>query len=253
MQIISRYLPGFDESIERVETWATARDSERVYPDYLVSSFGRVRNIIKGRVLQTKKTARGYRQVHMQSGNERTNRHVHVIVANTFLARPDGADHVDHAGGTELADSDHVRNLRWTTVQENSINRTRLNRNNTSGYIGVTRYRQERWRAHFMACGRCKTIGYYNDKVDAAIARDAFAGATPWSDYVRRNFPADAPELQTPTAVAIINDASARGDAWGRQVKAEADANRAAKLAEASAPADSAVAEDAADVAENDG
>ncbi len=64
-------------------------------------------------------------------------------------------------------------NCIWATrVQQN--NNRRMNSNNTSGYRGVARKRQNEWVAQVNYKHKAYCLGHFNTPLDAAIARDKF-------------------------------------------------------------------------------
>ena len=103
---------------------------------------------------------------------------------------------VDHIDGDPL--NNRRANLRVCTNAENSRNRTRLRRDNTSGVCGVTWYSKKRkWGAGIRLNGRRKHLGLYTTLEAASRARreaaikyfGSFAGS------LDRHEPDDPPEL----------------------------------------------------------
>ena len=73
---------------------------------------------------------------------------------------------VDHWNGNSL--DNQFSNLKIKTNQQNIINRTRLNKNNTSGFRGVSWNKMtKKWHAYIMIDRKRETIGYYTEKIDA--------------------------------------------------------------------------------------
>jgi len=74
-------------------------------------------------------------------------------------------------------------NCKFSTPKENSNNRS-MQYNNTSGFVGVTRYPFERhrkrktmkkpWTAYVYINRKRKHIGYYSTPLEAAVARDEY-------------------------------------------------------------------------------
>lgn len=78
------------------------------------------------------------------------------------------ADKIDHENGAH--DDNRLSNLRECSNAENGQNRVK-NSNNKSGFVGVSFDKpSKKWRAQIMADGRQRTIGYYEDVVDAGDA-----------------------------------------------------------------------------------
>jgi hypothetical protein len=88
-----------------------------------------------------------------------------------ILSAPEGMD-VDHVNGNGL--DNRRSNLRLATRSENLRNRGR-NRNNKSGYKGVSLFRQTgRWQARIMHNGRYHHLGFF---ADPKTAHDAYSEA----------------------------------------------------------------------------
>jgi hypothetical protein len=104
------------------------------------------------------------------------------IYLHTFLT---GWSFVDHINGDGL---DNQRsNLRPATEAQNLWNRG-PQRNNTSGFKGVHRFRS-RWQAEIMASGRRSYLGTYGTPDEAARAYDA-AATELHGEFACLNFPA---------------------------------------------------------------
>lgn len=95
------------------------------YPDYEVSSEGRVRSLKYGKVrMLALNLSLGYRQVLLSRPNPRSvkNMKVHRLVALAFLGEPPhDKDQVDHINGDK--EDNRLENLRWVSCRENNIAR----------------------------------------------------------------------------------------------------------------------------------
>lgn len=97
-----------------------------------------------------------------------------------------GAGLVDHRDGNGLNNT--RANLRAATKANNSHN-SGPQRNNTSGYRGVSRHSATgKWQVHIRVSGRRHYLGTYADPVEAARAYDAAARAH-FGEFARPNFP----------------------------------------------------------------
>jgi len=100
-----------------------------------------------------------------QDGKQHT-----IYLHRELLPPPDGmvVDHINR-DGLDCRRS----NMRIATHEENMRN-GRLPKNNTSGYMGVTRSNSGRlpWKAQISAQGRNRYIGIYATREEAAIAYD---------------------------------------------------------------------------------
>lgn len=111
---------------ENQEIWKAITD----YPNYEVSTFGRVRsleriNITKtgkttvrgGRVLKQGTTSRGYKNVGVRNDYGVLTRNVHRLVMETFLPQ-DVLPIINHID--EDQENNHIDNLEWCTYSHNS-------------------------------------------------------------------------------------------------------------------------------------
>lgn len=97
--------------------------------------------------------------------------YVHQVV---FLMRHGYLpDYIDHVDGDST--NNRIENLRPATQSQNIVN-SRLKKNNTSGYKGVT-YRKDtgKWRAAIMVNGKHISLGSYFTKEEAYEAYKAGA------------------------------------------------------------------------------
>lgn len=101
-----------------------------------------------------------------------------------IMSKPPGQ--VDHRDGDGLNNT--RANLRLASASQNQWNKGRY-RNNTSGYIGVSWSRsRSRWEAYVSKGGRRHAVGFYDDPVAAAKARDETAVSL-HGPFARLNFP----------------------------------------------------------------
>ena len=98
------------------------------FPNYEVSSLGRVRNRTTGQVLKPairtiKLKTRDYAfyQIAVRKDSKLCPQCLHVVIARAFLPNPDNKTTVDHIDGD--ATNNVLSNLRWATRQENMWNK----------------------------------------------------------------------------------------------------------------------------------
>ena len=94
-------------------SWVTITD----FPNYEVSDAGEVRNVITGNVLKGR-LSNGYHYVLLCPGKK--NMKISRLVAMHFIENPENKPIVDHIDRDRT--NNHVNNLRWATVSENSLN-----------------------------------------------------------------------------------------------------------------------------------
>lgn len=102
--------------------------------------------------------------------------YLHRAIAERMIGGPLGRQVVDHMNGDSL--DNRRANLRVVSHMENIRNRTKLNKNNTSGHMGVRfKVERQRWQAYIMlpAAGgsrqKMKHLGYFEKQEDAIQAR----------------------------------------------------------------------------------
>lgn len=99
------------------EAWKPVKD----YPNYIVSSLGRVMNIRTKRLLKTyKDNAGGYYCVNLWRNNKGKNCRIHVLVYSHFYNDFDLKGYViNHKDGNKL--NNNIQNLEKVTYQENNL------------------------------------------------------------------------------------------------------------------------------------
>jgi hypothetical protein len=162
------------------EIWKTIKD----YPNYEVSSFGKIRNLRTGRLLSTTKLNRdGYNTVGLYKNKGKQFRKcvsIHLFVAKAFLKKVRGKDFVNHIDKNKT--NNHMDNLRYVTHQEANMG-NRISSRNTSGFKGVSLNKERnQWQAYLSINYKQLSLGYYDSK-DAAIAARKEAEIKYFGDY----------------------------------------------------------------------
>lgn len=99
-----------------------------------------------------------------------------------------GHVYIDHKNNNKL--DNRLENLRPCTHQQNMGNR-RINKNNTSGYKGVTYSKiMKAWRARIYVNKKELNLGYYPTVEAAARAYD-FAALMHYKEFALLNFPVE--------------------------------------------------------------
>ena len=104
------------------------------FENYSVSDFGNVRNNKTGRIMKQTITSEGYIRIGLKLNKVERKKRVHILVANAFIANPDGKVCVDHIDN--IRSNNNINNLRWATHVENGQNAT-ISKNNKTGQKGV--------------------------------------------------------------------------------------------------------------------
>ena len=139
------------------------------FENYSVSDFGNVRNNETVRILKKTITSDGYIRISLKLNKVEYKKRVHILVANAFIANPDGKACVDHIDN--IKSNNHINNLRWATSAENQHNRS-VNINNKSGCKGVSWHKgNKKWQSQIMIDGINVHLGYFPSLEDAKQAR----------------------------------------------------------------------------------
>ena len=97
------------------EVWKTV---EGFNDRYEVSTYGKVRNVQRGKLLTPYINRFGYMSVKLFSGNKGKEHKVHRLVAQAFIENPEQKPCVNHKDNNKQ--NNHVENLEWCTYQENT-------------------------------------------------------------------------------------------------------------------------------------
>lgn len=97
------------------EIWKIIED----YPNYSVSTFGRVKNNRNNHILTHGVNTSGYPSLRISNSSGRKTFRVHRLVATAFIENPDKKEEVNHKD--EVKTNNYVENLEWLTRSENFI------------------------------------------------------------------------------------------------------------------------------------
>lgn len=144
------------------EEWKIIKD----YPNYKVSSKGRVINSKFDRMLKQSFTGNGYLKVRLFNNNIGVTKTVHKLVTSAFIGEG-VTNHLDY----DKSNND-LSNLEICTYRQNSAHSVkRLNR--YSKFIGVSFYKKnKKWSATIYIDGKNRFLGLFNTEMQAKEAYD---------------------------------------------------------------------------------
>lgn len=90
------------------------------YPNYEISTFGRVKNINTGKILKNNFKC-GYEKISLVNTDNRKSFSVHRLVALAFIENPANKKEVNHKDKNKI--NNCINNLEWMTRKENNIHR----------------------------------------------------------------------------------------------------------------------------------
>jgi len=93
------------------------------FPNYSVSSYGKVRNDNTRKLLKAYDEGNGYFRVNLYNNGKEHGCLLHRLVAEAFLPQPSKQHEVNHKDGNK--ENNVVENLEWVTRSENHIHRCR--------------------------------------------------------------------------------------------------------------------------------
>ena len=154
------------EYINNLEQWRMISG----FPNYMISSCGRVMNIRTFKVLRPGINSSGYLHVCLSKDANQSFKTIHRLVANAFILNLTDLPCVDHIDRNKL--NNHISNLRWCSKRQNNQNRSKR-KNTTSVYKGICFDKKaNKWRARIKHNGQRINLGYYTDESDAGRAYD---------------------------------------------------------------------------------
>jgi hypothetical protein len=148
---------------KKLEMWKPVEG----YPNYEVSSFGRVRNTKTGKILKHRIQKTGHCDVMLPGNGRLKHFQVHRLVATAFIDNPENKPLVDHINND--GKDNNIWNLRWCTRTENNRNCS-ISKANTSSVKGVY-FDKSAWTAHIQVNGKKLHLGRFETLKEAKEVR----------------------------------------------------------------------------------
>lgn len=113
------------------------------FPDYLVTSKGRVLSLKHGKLEEKRQftSGQGYKRIEISKNGNNFKFQVHRLVAQAFIPNPDNKPQVNHIDENKI--NNHVSNLEWMTAKENTNYGTGIDRRSITHSITMSDGRQK--------------------------------------------------------------------------------------------------------------
>lgn len=132
------------------------------YDNYYISNFGRVISTKFNKIKYLKQSvSAGYYYINICQNGKHKLKHIHRLVAETFIDNPNNHLQVDHIDGDRT--NNNIENLRWVTPQGNQHNRR-----TAKGYYWCKR--TNKWKAQIYLNYKNIHLGYFDLEEDARQA-----------------------------------------------------------------------------------
>jgi len=147
-----------------VELWKDIAGYENLYE---VSSNGRVRSIVTGRILKASKAHPIYELVTLYKVDKRQRFYVHRLVAQAFIPMIANKPHVNHIDGNHK--NNRVDNLEWCTYKENNNHMFDIGANKSAHQVMLKCIKTSRTHAFRSESQASIYLDRYTDYVSKAI------------------------------------------------------------------------------------
>lgn len=186
------------------EIWKDIKGYEEIYQ---VSNFGKIKSIIKNKIMKPWINNKGYQMIALWKNKEKHKYLIHRIVADNFLDIIIDKPFCDHIDGNPL--NNKVTNLRWCTHKENC-----------NFEIAIERKKDKQKEIHSRAEWRMKQsaskkIAMNKPEVKAKLKKSqAIAHANPiWIDKQRKRSSVNKPVIQYDKNFSYIEEYISISDA----------------------------------------
>lgn len=153
-----------------METWKDIKGYEGLYQ---VSDLGRIKSLIKNKILKQPKDRYGYLFVTLYTNKIPKIHKSHRLVALNFIENKEGLLQVDHIDRDKT--NNNLTNLRWCSSRDNISFYKIKDSRKTSKYIGVSFCNRRKMFVAQIGIGKLKKhLGYFDNELDAHLKYESF-------------------------------------------------------------------------------
>lgn len=117
---------------------------------YRISSDGKVFSVRNNKTLSIYVKNSGYKAVSLGANNQK---HIHRLIAETFIPNPNSYTEVNHIDGNKL--NNDIANLEWCTPSQNNTHSYRVG-------LKTVSEKQKQFIKEYIKKHRCKQVGQYD-------------------------------------------------------------------------------------------
>lgn len=151
-----------------MEEWRIISD----FPDYQISSYGRVKSLKwnKERILKDRINGCGYKHVVLLKDGIETTLRVHQLVAGAFIPNTQPQDKflIDHID--RCTTNNNITNLRWVNRSENRLNSYQ----SILPMYGITMYKGKKFKVQMNVYRNMVYLGCFTTLEEAQNIRDNY-------------------------------------------------------------------------------
>ena len=139
---------------------------------YVISSYGRVKNLKTNLYLNVKQRPDGYIRIGLYFKGKQTNFYLARLVYNTFIGIGNNDLQINHIDKNKL--NNNLSNLELISSRENTCHRSKLNSKKSSIYNGVSKTKNNSWKSYIYFNGKQITLGIFKTEFQAYNTRVKF-------------------------------------------------------------------------------
>jgi hypothetical protein len=139
---------------------------------YIISSYGRIKNLRTNLYLNVKQRSDGYIRIGLYNKGKQTYYYLARLVYKTFKGIENNNFEINHIDNNKL--NNNLNNLELISSRENSCHRSKLNPKKSSIYNGVSKMKNNSWKSYIYFNGKQVTLGIFKTELQAYNTRVQF-------------------------------------------------------------------------------